>query len=387
MIDVESLRADTPGCAEVAHLNNAGAGLQSQTTLDVVTKYLNLEATIGGYEALDASAAQNDAVYGSIASLIGAQQSEIALTESATRSWDLAFYGFTFNAGDRIVTVESEYASNALAFLQAKERFGVEIVVAPSDGHGQVDVDALAGLLDERVRLVSLPHIPTQSGLINPAAEVGAVCRAAGVPFLLDACQSVGQLEVNVDELGCDMLSATGRKYLRAPRGTGFLYVRDSFLDQLTPPMIDMRTATWTSSDGYTLADGAIRFEDWEASTALRMGLGSAVDQALALGMAEVEGRVIALAAQLREMLQAVPGVSVHDRGERLCGITTFRLDTEEPEATSARLRAVGINTSVTVASSAQYDLGARGIDSLVRASVHCYNTEAELEALCSALV
>ena len=385
MFDLTALRAATPGCARVTHLNNAGAGLQTTRTIDAVVDHLRLEAEVGGYEALDARAEETDAVYASIARLIGAEPHEIALTESATRSWDLAFYAFEFEPGDRVVTVRSEYASNALAFLQLQQQTGIEIVVAPNDEHGQVDVAALPDLLDGAT-LFSMPHVPTQSGLINPAIEAGAACRAAGVPFLLDACQSVGQLHVDVDAIGCDLLSATGRKYLRAPRGTGFLYVRESFLDEIEPPMIDMRSATWTGPDTYEFFDGARRFEDWEASAALRLGLGAAVDQTLELGIDVIEPRVVELAASLRSKLAEIDGVTVRDEGQHLCGITTFELAGEDPEATSKRLLDHQINTSVTVATSAQYDLGERDITSLVRASVHYYNTEDELDRLCDVL-
>src|SRR4051794_7978378 len=223
-LDVERARRDTPATARIAHLNNAGAALPPVQVTDAVIAHLRAEADMGGYEAAAAAAGQVEATYANIARLIGCDTDEVAVVENATRAWDMAFYAMRFGPGDRILTGRAEYASNAIALLQVARRTGVRIEVVEDDGTGQIDVAALERALAGDVKLVALTHVPTQSGLVNPAAEVGARCRAAGVPFLLDACQSAGQLPLDVTELGCDLLSATGRKYLRAPRGTGFLY-------------------------------------------------------------------------------------------------------------------------------------------------------------------
>ncbi len=381
-LDVDALRADTPGCRVVVHLNNAGSSLPTLRTVDTVVDYLRDEAVRGGYEKAELDQDRIEAVYDSVARLIGARRHEIALVESATRAWDLAFYGFELGPGDRVLTSRSEYASNMLAFLHARDRHGIEIVAVDDDEHGQLDVDALAAAIDERTALIAVNHVPTQSGLVNAAEAIGAVANDTGVPFLLDACQSVGQLRVDVHAIGCDLLSATGRKYLRGPRGTGFLYVREAFLDRLHPPMIDLESATWTSPTTYELAPGARRFEDWEASYACRLGLGAAVDYALDLGLARIEARVVALGAALRERLGSLDGVRIRDRGERLCGIVTFTADGVDSRALAEHIGRAGINVSTSTRQSAQLDLGARDIDSVVRASVHYYNTVEELDRL-----
>ncbi|HZP31393.1 MAG TPA: aminotransferase class V-fold PLP-dependent enzyme [Acidimicrobiia bacterium] len=378
-IDVERARADTPGCAHVLHLNNAGASLPPAAVLDAVVAHLELEARLGGYAAADATADRMEAVYTSVARLIGAQPDEIALVENATRAWDLAFYSFGLGPGDRVLTSRSEYASNVIAMLQVARRRGVSVEVVPDDEHGQLSVDALRAMLDERVRLVAVGWIPTQGGLVNPVAEVGAVTRAAGVPFLLDACQAVGQLVVDVDAIGCDLLSATGRKYLRGPRGTGFLYVRRGLVEALEPPFLDVHSARWVATDRIEVRADARRFETWECSHACRLGLGAAVDYALALGSDAVEERVLALGEQLRAQLGAIPGLELHDQGERRCGIVTFTLDGVDPFDLAARLRADAINISVSTIDFARFDFEARGLSAVARASVHYYNTDDEL--------
>jgi cysteine desulfurase / selenocysteine lyase len=298
----------------------------------------------------------------------------------------MAFYSLRFSPGDRILTGQAEYASNVIAFLQVAQRSGARLEVVPDDAHGQIDVAALREMLDERVKLVALTHVPTNGGLVNPAAEVGAVTRQAGVPFLLDACQSAGQLPLEVEALGCDILSATGRKYLRGPRGSGFLYVRRSWIERLEPPFIDLHAASWTAPDAYELRPDARRFENFESFVAGKLGLGVAVSYALELGLPAIAARVSLLAQQLRAALAARSDVVLHDKGAMRCGIVSFVKPDEDCASLQRRLRARRINISVSKLGSTRFDMQARGLSSVCRASLHYYNTEREIERFCDAL-
>lgn len=382
-IDVAAARADTPGCDNVAHLNNAGAALPPRVVTDTVIAHLRREADIGGYEAAEEAAARVEDVYEEVATFIGANVDEIALVESATRAWTTAFTAMRFEPGDRILTHRVEYASNFIPMLQAARRDDATVEVVGDAPDGSIDIAHLGALLDERderVRLVALTQVPSQGGLVNPAAAVGELTRRAGVPFFLDACQSIGQLPIDVGHIGCDVLAATGRKYLRAPRGTGFLYVRRPLLDELEPPAPDLRAAYWVDASDYELRADARRFEQWERSIANVLGLGAAIRYASVLGIDDIAARVRSLASELRRLLDGIGAVTVRDQGDDRCGIVTFTVDGVAPAEVVQRLRSSRVNTWVIDASTAQLDLGGRSLPAIVRASVHYYNTTEELD-------
>ncbi len=384
MIDIQAVRADTPGCGHVVHLNNAGASLPPQVVVDAQIDYLLHESLTGGYELAAERREAVDSVYRSVARLIGARDSEIALMANATDAWNAAFAAVPLEPGDRILTSEAEYASNVINFLKAQRERGVVVEVVPSTASGEISVAALESMLDDRVKLIAVSHIPTNGGLVNPAGEIGAIARSAGVTYLLDACQSAGQIGLDVDELGCDLLTATGRKYLRGPRGTGFLYVRDGW--DYEPYLLDLHAARWTSPDSYDVRPDARRFENWEFGYASLVGLGAAVDYALDLGLEAIERRVVELGEELRDLLAGVPGITIADLGERRCGIVSFWSETVAAGEIVDDLRAQRINLSVSRPASTPYDAQRRNLPDLVRASVHYFNTGDELDRFVGAL-
>ncbi|OKJ09116.1 aminotransferase class V-fold PLP-dependent enzyme [Kitasatospora sp. CB01950] len=382
-MDIRHLRAMTPGCGESAFFDNAGSALHTEHVTRTVVDHLMLEARIGGYAAEDREFERIEAVYGSVARLLNARPEEIALTDGATRAWDMAFYSIAFRPGDRILTSRSEYPSNGLAFLQAKQRHGVSVEPIPDDEHGQVDLDALAAMLAEGgVRLIAVNHVPTYDGLVQPAAGIGALARRAGALYLLDACQSAGQLPLDVREIGCHLLSAAGRKYLRGPRGTGFLYVDRELVTQLEPPQLDLHSATWTGPDTFEIRPDARRFETWERSIAGLLGLGAAVDEALALGLDPIRARIDTVAERLRAGLSGLDGVRVRDRGAVRSGIVTFTKEGRDAQHLVDGLRAAEVSTSLSRPSGAKFDDRSQKPAEVVRASAHYYNTDEEIDRL-----
>ncbi|UPK31778.1 aminotransferase class V-fold PLP-dependent enzyme [Bradyrhizobium sp. 186] len=382
MIDIDRIRANTPATSRLAYLHNAGAALMPAPVVAAMKRHIDLESQIGGYAAADHESRRLESVYGSVARLLNAAPDEIALTENATVAWQMAFYALRFAEGDRILTAEAEYAANYVAFLQVAKRTGAIIDVVPSDASGELDIHALERMIDERVKLIAITWVPTNGGLVNPAAAVGKIARARGIPYLLDACQAVGQMAVDVEAIGCDMLSATGRKFLRGPRGTGFLYVRQAMLQQLEPPMIDHFAAPWVSRDAYRLRDDARRFETWENNYAARLGLGAAVDYALEIGLGPIEQRCRTLADRLRSGLASIRGIKIRDLGRAPGAIVSFTIEGYQAEAVVRSAAAAGITIGASDPSSTRIDAEVRSLPPVVRASPHYYNTEAEIDRL-----
>jgi len=384
--EIQRLRAETAGTAERIHFNNAGSSLPPDVVTETVIGYLKEEALMGGYEIEAAYGEALERVYTSVAKLINASVEEIALVENASTAWHLAFNGINFQKDDVVITSEMEYVTNLIGFLNLQQMKGIKLVVIPNDEAGNFSMDALEKALSPRVRLIAITHIPSTAGNILPVVEIGAVARKHGILYLVDACQSVGQVPIDVKEMNCDLLSVTGRKYLRAPRGTGFLYVRKEVQGQLTPLFLDGHSVREVTEEGFQLRDDARRFELYEKNRALALGLGRAVDYALSIGVDRIWPRIRYLSGVMRRKLGALPGVTVHDSGDQQCGIVTFSVAGLDAAAVKKVLFAKKINVSIGQASSTLLYMNRKHLTAIVRASVHYYNTEEEIDLLCAAL-
>jgi len=387
-LDLNALRNDTPGTAHRIHLNNAGASLMPTPVLKAVRDHLELEAEIGGYEAAAERGPAIQEAYGAVESLIGAPQGSVAFVENATVAFSQALSAIPFRSGDVILTTRNDYVSNQIMFLSLEERFGTRVERAPDTEAGGVDTHAMGEMVHRlRPRLVAMTHIPTSSGLVQDPAPVGRVCREKGIPFLVDACQSVGQMPVDVEEMGCTFLAATSRKFLRGPRGAGFLYVSLEALDQgLAPLFPDMRGADWIEADLAQPAPDARRFENWEFAWSLVLGTGAAARYAQEVGMEAIQARAWGLAAELRGELAAVEGIRVLDRGDTLAAIVTVTVAGWDPGDLVRRLRERKINTSSVDRSSAVLDFDDKKVEGALRLSPHYYNSREDLDAVVSAL-
>jgi len=264
----------------------------------------------------------------------------------------------------------------------------VQVLRAPDRAEGGVDPQAMADLIRRHCpRLVCVTHVPTNSGLVQDVGAVGSVCSDEGVLYLVDACQSIGQMQVDVHQLRCDFLSATSRKYLRGPRGAGFLYVSDQVLQRgLEPLFIDMKGADWIAADRYRAVPDAKRFENWEFAWALVLATGEAARYATPVGLEKIRDRVWALAGRLREALGAIDQVRVLDRGSELCGIVSAVIDGCDPHELVVALRERRINTSAQIRVYAVIDYEEKGVTASLRLSPHYYNTEAEIDEAVSAI-
>ena len=380
IFDVERARRETRGCEERIHFNNAGASLPPIPVAEALYDYLREEEEQGGYEVMARRAAELEHFYTAAAQLLNCSDEEVAFADSATRAWNVAFYAFDFQPGDRILASSAEYGSNLVALLHQAKRLGVEISWLPDDPAGQVDINSLENQIDNRVKLICLTQVPSGGGLVNPAAEVGKVAKAAGIPYLLDACQALGQMPVDVDQIGCDLLCGTGRKFLRGPRGTGLLYVRNTLLEQLEPNQLNHHAAQLLSTNNYQLRRDAKRFECWERSYASQLALGVAIDYALAWGLGAISERVRMLAATLRQKLANIDRLTLADLGVEQCAIVTFSCAQMPADQLQQALALRQINTSSVPFSANPVSSEKLHQPALLRASLHYYNTVEEIE-------
>lgn len=378
--DIKLAREETIACEQLVHFNNAGASLMPTPVSKALHDYLNKEEEIGGYETEALFSESLNSVYSSAAKLLNCSPDEIAFVENATHAWDMAFYSFKFKPGDKILTTIAEYGSNVVAYLQQSKRYGVEIIFVPNDEFGQIDVNALSNMIDDKVKLISITHIPTGGGLVNPAKAVGKIANSVGIPYILDSCQSVGHLPIDVEEIGCDVLCITGRKYLRGPRGTGLLYVRNSLLVDLEPPILDQHAAELVSPTEYIMQPDSKRFENWEQYCAGKYALGVAIEYALTWDLNAIQQRIYLLADNLRQKLSQIDGINLTDDGVEKCGIITFTADQLDPIAIKQLLAKKRINVSTSKGSGSLVSFEKRGLKEVVRASVHYFNTDEEID-------
>jgi selenocysteine lyase/cysteine desulfurase len=375
-------RSETPGANHRVHLNNAGAALMPAPVIDACKSHLDLESEIGGYEASDAKTEEIAQVYADLGRLVGARSENIAVVANATAGFIQAMSSFDFEPGDVIVTTRADYTSYQITFLSLAERLGVVIRHAEDLPEGGVDPDSVRELArDPACRLVHVSWVPTHSGLIQDVEGVGAVCDELGVPYLVDACQAVGQMPIDVERLKCDYLTATARKFLRGPRGIGFMYASERALGRGDHPLfVDMRGATWVDSDRYEIAKTAMRYEDWEFPYAMVLGLGAAARYALDVGIENAGTRAFMLAARLREKLSALQGARVLDGGREKCAIVTASFAGRDARDIVSTLRRHHINTAASLRWYGLLDFTEKGVDSAIRMSPHYYNTEEELD-------
>ncbi len=388
MMNIDTLRAQTPGCKTKIHFNNAGASLMPESVIDAMQQHINLEGTIGGYEASDLKAKEIAGFYESVAKLVNGKSDNIAFTSSATNSYARALSCIPFQEGDSLLLANEDYISNQLAFFSLQKRFNLKIFRAASLKEGGVDVEDMKRLMDaHHPKLVTLTHVPSNSGLIQPVEEVGMLCKERNIYYLVDACQSTGQIPLDVEKIHCDFLSATLRKFLRGPRGAGFLYVSDKIINEkLEPLFIDMRGGDWIATNEYQVRMDARRFEDWEIPYALLLGSKAAIDLANTLGVQHIKERNIYLCDRIRKGLSVLQGFRLLDIGREQSSIITVEIRGQKPADVLQGLRKENINTSIGNKHFALIDFEAKQVDWALRISPHYYNTEEEIDLLINTL-
>nr|WP_155581911.1 aminotransferase class V-fold PLP-dependent enzyme [Pseudomonas spelaei] len=388
MAEVQQLRDETPGCLSgIIHFNHAGASLPSQSTLDAIIDQLQREARDGPMEAGEQGAILAENARSAAAQLLNAPTSSIAFASSGSTAWSMAFQALgPWQPGDRILVGRHEWGGN-LASMQTAVQAGAQVEVIPCDETGAVSLAGLESMIDKKVRLIDLNWLPANSGLINPAQAIGQLAKRHAIPYFIDAGQALGQLPVDVQALGCDVLKGSGRKHLRGPRGTALLYVRPGFLKHLNPAQRDVFSAPW-SPDGFDLRNDARRFETSEVSFALLAGLGNALQEINRLGVERVRQRIQLLSRIVRDELHQIDGITLHELGiaEHQSGLIAFNLAGVDAFELKRRLGLKRINIGANGVPYTPLDMQARGLESIARISVSYFNTIEEIEHLVETL-
>ncbi len=385
-LDIEKIRSETPGCSHKIHFNNAGSSLSPQSVTDAVISHLTLEQKVGGYEAAEEAKHLLSNFYVEFAKLFNCDESEIAFIENSTRAWELAVHSITWAYGDQIITAENEYGSNYLGLLHIAKQKKVDLITVPCDELGVVSLKQLEKSITSKTKLIALTHIASQRGDIQPATAIGAIAKKYNVLFLLDTCQSVGQLNLDTKELNCDFLCGSGRKYLRGPRGSGFLFVNDKILQSLEPIFLDLHSASWRDSNSYEFIKTAKMFECYERNVAAMIGLSTAVQYLSKLGINAIEERISHLSSVLIAGLSELQGIRVLEKSHHRSGIITFAKDNIDAKILRNELQKRNINVSVCKQQNAQLDLGVELTGDVTRVSLHYYNTQQEVSEFLQAL-
>ncbi len=380
-MNLEKIRRDTPGCHDKIFFNSAGASLMPSFVVETIKGYFEQEEQLGGYKVQDLQVTIINEFYEEVAKLLNCLPRNIAFANSATDAYAKAISSIAFKAGDTVLTTDDDYVSNYIAFISLKNRFGINILRSGNLENGDLDLEHFEAQIQEhQPKLVAVTHVPTNSGKIQDVVGVGKLCKKYDILYLLDACQSVGQMPVDVEEIGCDFLSVTGRKFLRGPRGTGFLYASDRMLEEGYMPLFaDAGGADWIAAEQYRPHKEAKRFQLWENSYAILLGLKEAVKYLNDLGVQNVFDYNQTLLKQLTKGLQSIPGIKTYDEGSRRSNIITFRKGNLQQRQIKSKLDEAGIYYSVSGINYALIDYQKKGVDWTIRFSPHYFNTVEEI--------
>lgn len=373
------------------YLNNAGSSLMSHETINSVIDHLSLECRVGGYRAASMCELQIEDFYGLAAKLVGAPSSTcIAFMDSASRAWNMALYGLPLCDGDEIVTLSSEFGTNLVSIFHFASKVGAKVTVLECDPSGFFDMSELRKCLERGARLIAISHVAAHASIVNPVEEIGKLVAQFEALYLVDGCQAAGQMDIDVVEIGCHAYTATGRKWLRGPRGTGFLYVKESSL--ISPLYVDLASADLAFGNdgkpsGVTIGSDARRFELWERSIASMIGLKVALSQYLALDQNDVHARMRTASLDLRKCISANSNLKLIGNEASNSSIVGFyTLDPSREDALKRAFEDAEIQISTMGDWDCPMHFPKNGAGSIFRLSPHYY-TEHDTVDLAKAVI
>ena len=365
-MNLDRIRREFPVVHHCTYLNHAAVGTLPGRAREAVQAYAAdfNEYAASHYPKWEAAI---ETTRSRAAQLINAAPEQIAFVKNTTEGLCFAANGIDWRSGDNVVLNDLEFPSNVYPWLNLSQ-IGVETRMVKSID-GRLSVDAIADMIDARTRAVSISHVEYGNGFRNDLAAIGALCREKDVCFVVDAIQSLGQTPVDVAEMGIDILTADGHKWLLSPEGIGIFYCAPHMTDRLKLYEVGWNSVADAGNyDVYdpTPAPTARRFECGSHNTLGIHALGASLDLLLEVGIEVVQHRLRGLTDLLVEELRAAGYRVLSPRGEsEWSGIVTFNSDVHETEALHSTLRTHRI-------------IGARRGGG-IRISPHFYNIEEEV--------
>lgn len=373
------------------YFNNCGAGLMSPQTLNVIENHLRREIAVGAYRAAQESRIPMEEFYGRVARLLNAASpNDVAFMDSASRAWNMALYGAELRPGDRVLTLSSEFGTNVLTLFHRARQVGASVEVIQCDAEGHFAMDDFAAAIAKGARMVAISHVVAHASIVNPVHEIGQLTNRYGAIYLVDGCQGVGQISVDVEAIQCDAYTGTGRKWLRGPRGTGFLYVKSSA--PFRTPHIDLSAADLViGKDGQVVGvevrTDARQFELWERSVAGMLGLSSAIGEYLAMQPGYVTDRIQTQADRLRAVVSDNPHLRLLGRRQSESGVIGFYLTEPKREGVvRENIERAGLGISTMSSWDCPLHFPQNGATTIFRLAPHYYTDESSMIAACEVL-
>ncbi len=365
------------------NFNNAGSSRPFSGVNSAISNFLEIEERYGGYFATEKHKKKLNSFYNNLSRLINCRNEEISFSSSTTLAWNIFFNSFEISKNQNIIIFENEYGSNLIYYR--KQNLNLKIVKINSNG--KVCFKDLKKKIDKNTKIVCLCHVASQCGERMEAEKIGKLIHSINpnILFVVDACQSIGQIEVDVKKIDCDVLVGSGRKYLRGPRGTGFIFIKNSIRKNLQPLILDLRNTKLTKK-GLKVSKANI-FENFEYSPALKIGLSKAIEKINLFGIKKIEFDIAKKSKYLRKKLEYFNDISFFENKECLTGINTLRIRGYSTYQLYQYLLSKKILTSISSYSSSSLYFKKKLVNDVLRISLHQYNTFNEINYLIKCLI
>lgn len=397
MFDVNQIRKDFPILREqvygkpLVYLDNGATTQKPRQVVEVMNEYYlryNSNVHRGVHYLSNRCTDANERARAVVRDYIHAGETEeVIFTRGTTESINLVAYTFGeafIHAGDEIVVTEMEHHANIVPWQMLCERKGAELKVVPFKDNGELDMEAFAGLMNGRVKLVAVAYVSNVLGTVNPVKRIIDAAHAVGAYALVDAAQAIQHIPIDVRELDCDFLAFSGHK-IYGPTGVGVLYGKRELLEQMPPWQGGGEMIKEVRFEKTTYNELPFKFEAGTPDFIGVIGLGEAIEYVKSVGLDEIAAHEHGLIAYAMERIRQVPRIILYGDAPGKSSVVSFGLEGMHHFDLGTLLDKMGIAVR-TGQLCADPVMSHYGVTGMVRASLAMYNTEEEIDALCAGL-